>query len=76
MKNWTKKDFRIEWRWHRGRLQGQENRGWYHIFWNGKEIESGFRTKKDAERWLGEWLKKANAIRKAMAEKHPELVQN
>lgn len=67
MKNWTKKDFTIEWRWHRGRLQGQENRGWYHIYshiGSGGEINSGFRTKHDAERWLGAWLKQANALRK------------
>lgn len=73
MKNWTKKDFSIEWRWHRGRLQGQENRGWYHIFYQGRECNSGFRTKKDAERWLGDFLKKANTLRKQAAERGMEV---
>ena len=68
MKRWVMKDFKIVWHWHRGRLQGEENRGWYHILWNGKDIQNGFRTKHEAERWLGSFLKKANAIRKAAFE--------
>lgn len=72
MKNWTREDFSIEWRWHRGRLQGQENRGWYHIFSNigrGGEINNGFRTKREAEQWLGAWLKQANALRRQAYER-------
>ena len=68
MKVWIKKDFEIVWVWHRGRLQGQENRGWYHIRYNGKDLQDGFSSKRKAEQWLGVWLKKANAIRKAAFE--------
>ena len=68
---WTKKDFTIKWGWHRGRLQGQENRGWYEIYWNktGKLIEQGFPNKKWAEKWLGDFLKKANKLRKEATER-------
>ena len=64
MKRWVKADFVIKWEWHRGRLQGEENRGWYHIYWHGRELDSGFRSKREASAFLGAFLKKANRLRK------------
>lgn len=68
---WTAKDFSFKWVWNRGRLQGQENNGYYVIVWknkgrmaDNKHHDYKFRTKEDAKRWLGQFLKKANAIRK------------
>ena len=70
MKNWTKKDFTIKWEWHRSRLQNGSN-GYYVIVWqnkgrlsDNKHRDYRFHTKREAEQWLGAFLKQANALRK------------
>lgn len=61
----TKNDFDVVWEWQRGRLQGQENYGYYIIRAkkSGKEVARGFPSKRAASAWLGENIKIANEIR-------------
>lgn len=70
-KPWTKSDFEIKSRPYGGRLQGQENLYAYYItdrhdsFYkdaNGNQII--FFKKADAIKWLGRFIKEANAKRK------------
>lgn len=64
-KRWTKKDFRIEGHFTGSRLRGCEHEYVYDIYYGSSRIETGFSSKRKAEVWLGEKLRKMNAIRKA-----------
>lgn len=64
-KRWTKKDFRIYGHFTGSRLRGCEHEYVYDIYYGSKMIEYGFSSKRKAEAWLGEKLRKMNAIRKA-----------
>ena len=66
-KRWTKKDFRIRGHFTGSRLAGREHEYAYDIYYGDsmKTIETGFSSKRKAEAWLGEKLRKMNAIRKA-----------
>lgn len=61
----TKKEFSIVWEWDRGRLQGQENRGYYKVVVNktGEALPKKFTSKKSADEWLGKTIKLANMIK-------------
>lgn len=61
----TKKDFDIVWEWERGRLQGQENYGYYIVRTKktGHRFRHHFSSKRAASAWLGKQIKMANDIR-------------
>lgn len=61
----TKKDFDIVWEWERGRLQGQENYGYYIVRTKktGHRFRHHFSSKRAASAWLGKQIKIANEIR-------------
>ena len=61
----TKNDFLIVWEWHRQRIQGLENYGYYKIVSvNGKyECPYHFSSKAKASAWLGKNIKIANKIK-------------
>ena len=61
---WYKKDFVIRGYFTGSRLRGHEHEYLYDIYWEGKLFARGFSSKAKAEAWLGDFLKKANALRK------------
>ena len=69
MKRWVKSDFTIKLEPASNKLQESKNRCYYSIYWHGSLLAGGFPNKRWASSWLGDYLKKANALRKAAAEK-------
>lgn len=68
LKMWTKKDFEIK-----GERTGTRIRGnaeyLYYIYWNGKALEEkgrriGFTTKREANEWLGSFIRWRNTLAK------------
>lgn len=64
MSKWRKKDFQIVGRRTGSVLRGRENEYVYEIFWQGKRLgDYMFTSKRKADTWLGQFLRKANEIR-------------
>ena len=65
MKPWTKKDFEIKGRFTGSQLKGRENEYIYEIFFGNKQMgDYRFTSKAKANAWLGEFLRKANKLRR------------
>ena len=65
MKKWTKSMFQIKGYFTGSRLAGRENEYLYKITYNGQDFgDMRFTSEAKASKWLGEWLKKANDIRR------------
>ena len=76
MKKWTKKDFRLYGHFTGSRLKGHEHDYVYDVYWGNSSIpmETGFSSKRKAEAWLGEFLRKANRLRAEYDAKHPGVL--
>lgn len=62
MKKYRVKDFEIRGYWTRSQLLGRENEYAYRIYWNGKDLDKVYGTKRDAQRFVSSFVKKANTL--------------
>lgn len=64
------KDFSLKWVWNRRNIQGQENYGYYQIWYQDKKMIDTAPTKKEAQKIIGEKVKEVNRILEAARKKH------
>lgn len=56
------KDFTIKGRRSGSQLRGRENEYLYDIYWNGKKLDRSFTTKREAQNFISDFVRKANRL--------------